>query len=173
MQETTMNRSHRHPIAVLACAAALGLCAAGAAAQDLPKPLVVYDATLANGWQSWSWAKVQLSAPVGSDRPIKVEGEPWSALALHHDAFSTAGYSKLTFYINGGTAGGQSLMVKAQVDGKPIEADYVIRPKAKTWAVVEVPLKDLNAADRTIDTIMWQAQGNAYAPYYIARIQFE
>jgi hypothetical protein len=64
-------------------------------------------------------------------------------------------------------------MVKAMADGKAIEADYVIQPKAKTWSVVEVPLKDINAAGKTIDTIIWQGQGDAYSPYYITRIQFE
>ena len=64
-------------------------------------------------------------------------------------------------------------MVKAQADGKIIESDYVISPKAKTWAVVEVPLKDILAADRTIDGICWQGRDSAYPAYYITRIQLE
>ena len=144
-----------------------------ARAGDLPQPLVIYDDELKNGFQNWSWAKTQLSVPVGNGKPIRVEGEPWSALALHHEPFSTEGYSKLTFVINGGVNGGQALMVKAMADGKAIDADYVIQPKAKTWAVVEVPLKDINAAGKTIDTLIWQGQGAAYAGYYITRIQLE
>jgi hypothetical protein len=54
-----------------------------------------------------------------------------------------------------------------------IESNYAIQPKAKTWAVVEVPLKDINAVGKTIDGISWQAQGDPYTAYYIARIQFE
>jgi len=144
-----------------------------ARAGDLPQPLVVYDDELKNGFQNWSWAKTQLSVAAGNGKPIRVEGEPWSALALHHEPFSTEGYSKLTFVVNGGMNGGQSLMVKAMVDGKAIDADYVFQPKAKTWAIVEVPLKDINAAGKTIDTIIWQGQGAAYSGYYITRIQFE
>jgi hypothetical protein len=158
----------------LAALGAAGVAGGGLArAGDLPQPLVVYDDELKNGFQNWSWAKAQLSVPVGNGKPIRVEGEPWSALALHHDPFSTEGYSKLTFVINGGVTGGQTLMVKAMADGKAIEADYVIQPKAKTWAVVEVPLKDINVAGKTIDTIIWQGQGAAYPGYYITRIQFE
>lgn len=157
--------------------AALGAAAAVSAgmvrAADLPTPLVVYDEELKNGFQNYSWAKTQLSVPVGGAKPIRVEGDPWSALALHHDAFSTAGYTKLTFTINGGAAGGQNVMVRTMVDGKVVETDYVIQPKAKTWAVVEVPLKDINAANKTIDAVVFQGQGSAYAPYYITRIQFE
>jgi hypothetical protein len=158
----------------LAALGAAGVASGSLArAGSLPQPLVVYDDELKNGFQSWSWAKIQLSVAVGNGKPIRVEGEPWSALALHRDAFSTEGYSKLTFLINGGKEGGQSLMVKAMADGKLIEADYVIQPKAKTWAAVEVPLKDINAAGKTIDAIAFQGQASAYAPYYITRIQFE
>jgi hypothetical protein len=143
-------------------------------AQTPGKPFVAYDEELKNGWQNWSWAKVTLSAPSGGSKPIKVEGDPWSALALHHDQFSTAGFSKLTFYINGGVAGGQTLMLKATADGKPIAAaDYLLKPKAKTWAVVEVPLKDIGAEGKMIDGFQLQARDAAYGAYYIDRIQFE
>ncbi|MRW93296.1 hypothetical protein GJ699_25230 [Duganella sp. FT80W] len=157
--------------------AALAGLAAGlmrpAQAQTQTQPFVVYDDELKNGWQSWSWAKVDLSVPVSGAKPIKVQGDPWSALALHHDAFPTTGYTKLTFTINGGAQGGQSLTIKAMVDGKPVESSYVIQPKAKTWAQVEVPLKELAVDGKTIDGIAWQAQANPYSAYYITRIQFE
>jgi hypothetical protein len=144
-----------------------------ARAEDLPHPLVIYEDELKNGFQNMSWAKTQLSVPAGGGKAIRVEGDPWSALVLRREAFSTEGYTKLTFVINGGKDGGQPLMVRAWVDGKAIEAKYVVRPKAKTWAIVEVPLKDINAVGKTIDTLVWQAQGDAYTAYYITRIQLE
>jgi hypothetical protein len=143
------------------------------ASAQAPGPFVVYDDELKNGWQNWSWAKAVLSNPAGGSKPIKVEGDPWSALLLHHDAFSTESYSKLTFTINGGKDGGQSLMVKAMVDGKAVDSDLVVQLKAKTWTVVEVPLKQIGADAKKIDGILWQAQGSAYTGYYITRIQFE
>lgn len=144
-----------------------------ALAQTPGQPFVVYDDEIKNGWQNWSWAKVELAVPAGGAKPIKVQGDPWSALMLHHDAFSTAGCSKLTFSINGGANGGQDLAIKAMVNGKPVDSTFVIQPKAKTWAQVEVPLKDIGAAGLTIDGISWQGQANAYTAYYITRIQFE
>jgi len=157
--------------------AALGVAAATfgnlARAEDLPHPLVVYDDELKNGFQNWSWTTVEMGVPVGNGKPIRVEGDPWSALALHHEPFSTKGYTKLVFYVNGGAAGGQSIMIKTMLDKKMIETDYAIQPKAKTWAVVEVPLKDINAADKTIDTLVWQGKEAAYPRYYITRIQLE
>ncbi len=142
-------------------------------AQALPKPFVIYDDELKNGWQDWSWAKVVLSAPAGGAKPIKVQGDAWSAVSLHHDAFSTEGFSKLTFNINGGMVGEQDLTVKVMVDGKPVDSTYNIKPKAKTWALVEVALKDINGANKTIDGICIQAKGEAYTAYYITRIQLE
>lgn len=138
-----------------------------------PAPIVVYDDAMGDGWQSWSWAKVQLQVPAGNVQPIKVEGDPWTALAFHHEPISTKGYSKLTFYINGGTDGGQSIAIKVLVNGKAVDSNYVIQPKVKTWARVEVPLKDIGGADTTIDGIWFQGQGDAYKPYYVDKIKIE
>lgn len=155
------------------------LTAIAAIATTLPvlaqttSPFVVYDDELKNGWQNWSWAKVDLSAPVGGAKPIRVQGEPWSGLAMHHDAFSTAPFSKVSFYINGGSEGGQNLTVKAMADGKPLELGYTIQPKAKSWAVVEVPLKEIGAVNKTIDGLVLQGGADSYKPYYVTRIQFE
>jgi len=156
------------------CAAGIALAApSGAIAQATAKPFVVYSNGLQNGWQNWSWAKVGLDFDAGKIHAIQVEGDAWSALLLHHDAFSTAGYTKLVFFINGGIDGGQSLSIKAFADGKPIEANFQIKPKIKTWTKVEVPLKDISANDRSIDSIVIQGGGEPYKPYYIAEIEFE
>jgi hypothetical protein len=166
-----MSISRRLFLAAIGAAGASG--GSLARAGDLPQAFTVYDDELKNGFQNWSWAKVQLGVPVGNGKPIRVEGEPWSALALHHEPFSTQGFSKLSFYINGGKEGGQSVTVRVMVDGKLVETDYVIQPKAKTWAIVEVPLKDIGAAGKTIDAVAFQGRESAYSPYYITRIQFE
>jgi hypothetical protein len=164
---------------VIAAGAALygGAFATGARAQAqpqaLPKPFVVYDDEFKNGWVSFGWAKIEIGVAAGGVKPIKVQGDPWTALFLHHDAFSTEGFSKLTFYINGGVDGGQNLAVKALADGKAIDSNYLIQPKLKSWNIVEVPLKDIGAAGKTIDGLWWQGQADAYKPYYITKIQFE
>ncbi|KXI27248.1 hypothetical protein [Paraglaciecola hydrolytica] len=136
-------------------------------------PFVVYDDELKNGWVNWSWGKISMSHPAGSAKPIKVEGEPWSALALHHEPFSIEGFSKLTFFINGGLEGGQTLAIKLIVDGKPLDSNYLIQPKMKSWAVAEVLLSDLGANGSQIDGIWFQTQAEKSAPYYVTRIQFE
>ena len=146
-----------------------------APAPAAPAPMVIYDDALMPGWDNWSWAKVTLSKEIGADvKPIAVEGDAWTALAFHHAPFSTAGYTKLTFYINGGETGGQPLAVRALSGGKTIESNYIIRPEANTWNVVEVPLSEIGAANATIDGIWLQAMTNQpYSTYYVTIIQFE
>lgn len=90
---------------------------------------MVYDDELKNAWSNWSWAKVELSFQVREAKPIMVEGEPWSALAFDHEPLSIEPYSKLSFFINGGTQGGQTLVIKLIVDGKPLESNYIVKPQ--------------------------------------------
>lgn len=136
-------------------------------------PMVVYDDVLQPGWDNWSWAKVELSVPIGNAKPIKVQGDPWTALSFHHQAFSTKGYSSLVFYINGGVDGGQSIAIKLMVDGKALEKSYLIAPNAKKWAIVKIPLQEIDGAEKMIEGMYFQAQAEAYKPYYVTRIQFE
>ena len=80
----------------------------------------VYADALANGWQNWSWATVNLSntQPVqaGSDS-IGVSATAYQALYLHHDALDSSLYGNLVFWINGGATGGQLLQVQATLNG--------------------------------------------------------
>ena len=156
---------------VISAIALLG--AASVHAQTAPAPIVVYNDALGEGWQNWSWATVTLQVPAGGVQPIKVEGGPWSALALHHDPIFTKGYSKITFFINGGVDGGQSVAVKVLVNGKAVDSNYVISPKAKTWSPVSVPLKEIGGQDVNIDGIWFQGQADAYKPYYVDKIEIE
>ena len=160
----------------LACVAAAGLTvAAPLLAQTPPAPMVLYDDGLQNGWQDWSWGTTNtLQAPAGEVKPIKIEGTPWSALQLHHDPVSTAGYTKLTFYINGGIDGGQNLTIHIRTkDGVSQPSTFTIQPKVKTWDTVEVSLKDLGGDNQTITDVIFQAGGDAYKPYYITKIKLQ
>lgn len=142
-------------------------------AQAAPAPVVVYNDALGDGWQNWSWATVTLQVPAGGVQPIKVEGGPWSALALHHDPIYTKGYSKITFFINGGADGGQSVAIKVTVNGKALDKADTIQLKTKTWEPVSIPLKDIGGQDINIDGIWFQGQADAYKPYYVDKIQIE
>ena len=65
----------------------------------------VYSDQLDNGWQSWSWATVNLAnaTPVHSgSRSASVSAAAWQAIYLHHDAFDSSSYQSIRFWIHGG-----------------------------------------------------------------------
>ncbi|MGQ8364184.1 hypothetical protein [Glaciecola sp. 1036] len=137
-----------------------------------PNPFVVYDDELKNGWVNHSWAQVEFSVPAGNAKPIKVSGKPWSALSLHHDAFDISQFTTLSFVINGGMEGGQTLAVKLISNGQPLESTYLIKPQTKQWQYAEISLADLGAQDQQVEGIWLQAQDKDIAAFYITRIEF-
>jgi len=80
---------------------ALALAPSAFAQTDQP----IYTDSLVAGWQTWSWATVNLAntTPIHSGiRSASVNADAWEAIYLHHDAFDTSGYSNLVFWIHGG-----------------------------------------------------------------------
>ena len=111
----------------------------------------VYDDALENSWQSYGWATLNYSNtnPVhGGTASIQVDAGADQALYLHHDAFDTTSYTNLTFWIHGGTVGGQSLRLQAHVNGNALTAVDLPTPQANTWQQVTVSLAALGAASQ-------------------------
>jgi hypothetical protein len=112
----------------------------------------IYTDSLQNNWANWSWATVNLAnaSPTHSGTAsVSVSCGAWEALYLHHDAFDSTAYSNLTFWINGGSAGGQVLLVQATTNGI-LSGDGVTLPAlgVSTWQLITVPLSALGAANR-------------------------
>lgn len=109
---------------------------------------VVYADALTNGWQSWGWAGLDFNstAPVRAGGAIRVAAGPWQALYLHHAPFQTSAYAAVTFWIHGGSQGGQRLWVKALRSGVPQTAVSLGPLPAGQWQSVTVPLRDLGVA---------------------------
>ncbi len=112
----------------------------------------VYEDSLQNGWENWSWATVDLSAtaPVhGGTRAISVTASGWEALYLHCPAQDTSGYTNLAFWLHGGTGGGQSLQVQATLGNDPQAAVVLPSLVANTWTEMIIPLSSLGVANQT------------------------
>ena len=109
---------------------------------------VVYADKLENGWQSWSWAATDLASasPVRSGSAIRVAAGPWQALYLHHAPFSASAYTAVTFWVHGGSTGGQKLCVKALRSGVPQAAVSLDPLPAGKWQSVTISLRDLGVA---------------------------
>ena len=141
----------------------LGLAARG----DQP----IYTDSLQNNWVDWSWATVNLanSSPTHSgSASIGVSCTNYQALFLHHDAFDSTAYSNLTFWINGGSSGGQVLLVQATANSTPSGAGFTMPAlSANTWQLVTVPLSGLGAANRPDFDGFWiQSKTQAQLPAF-------
>ena len=111
----------------------------------------IYTDSLVNGWEDWSWAPVNFSAttPVhGGTRSTSVNAGAWQALYLHHTPFDSSGYTHLTFWIHGGTSGGQRLQVQAQLNGSPQPAVTLSPLVANAWQQITLSLATLGAANK-------------------------
>jgi hypothetical protein len=142
---------------------ALGLAVAAPAMAEDARQLPIYADGLAPGWNNWSWANVRLGvASTDNERPIAVDAAAWTALYFQSGDVDTAGYTKLSFYVNGGPTGGQTLSVMALVNGQPAAPDAYFRvtPIANEWTRIEAPLAALAAENKHI-TGFWIQNGSA------------
>lgn len=140
-----------------------------------PANLPVYTDHLVNGFDNWSWAANDLtnSGFVHSGTSaIRVEAAPNQALWLHHTDFDATVYQSLSFWIHGGSAGGQLLAVRAVVNATGL-AGYNLAPLAKSWVNVVIPLATLQAADRTnLEGVWIQSRGGAADPFYVDDVEW-
>lgn len=131
----------------------------------------IYTDSLQNGWENWSWATVNLNNanPVhGGQTSVSVNSAAWQAFYLHHAAFSTAGYSNLSFWIHGGASGGQRLQVQA-TSGGTAQTAFALSPlAANSWQQITIPLASLGAANTSIDGFWIQdLSGTTQPVFYI------
>jgi hypothetical protein len=130
----------------------------------------VYNDSLQNGWANWSWATVNLNnaAPVhGGSASIGVSSTNWQALYLHHPAQNGSAFTHLTFWINGGGTGGQSVQVQAQRNEVSQTAVALAPLPVNSWRQEIIPLTSLGVATATdFDGVWWQVQNSGLAPTF-------
>ena len=107
-----------------------------------------------NGWQSWSYdatftygdqTHVRAGFPALSVTITKTGG----AFYLHRQAFDAHLYSGLTFWVNGGSMGGQRLQVQALLSGAKQSPVLLPLLPADHWTQITLPLSSLGVADKT------------------------
>ncbi len=126
---------------------------------------IVYDNTLENGWQNWSWATVNFSSaspnPVHSS-PFAISVSCGANQALYlHNSFSSSLYTNLTFWINAGS-GGQPLKVQATVSGNALTNNYTFTAPAGGWQLIAIPLSGLGVTNQPNTDGFW-IQNNSSA----------
>jgi hypothetical protein len=143
-------------------------------------PLLVYHDSEQNGFLDWTWVShslINTSTVHSGAFSISVNATNWSGLYFHHTAFDTSPYASLSFWVNGGTYGGQRLQAQARLgEGNPppdIYYRFTLLPN--TWQQITVPLDSLDAADRTNCDGFWiQLTSNSpNGTFYVDDIQFD
>jgi hypothetical protein len=133
----------------------------------------VYSDQLDNGWQNWSWATVNFAntSPVhsGTDS-IQVTTAPYTALYLHNGSIPGGPYANITFWINGGSAGGQLLVAQAVTNQIAVPLSVNLDPlPTNSWLLVTVSLQALGVAGNPDFDGFWiqDRSGLTQPPFYM------
>lgn len=159
-------------VAMVATAFSLAGTAAVRGQADLP----IYTDHLVNGFQDWSWAPRSLTntVPVHTGaNSIRVSAAAWQGLGFYHPEFNSSLYSALSFWVNGGTGGGQVIQVQARLSGVNQAARILPALAANTWQQFTVSLAALGVDSKTnVTQFLIQLTGSGTAnPFYVDDIQ--
>ena len=110
--------------------------------------LMIYEDSLASGWQNWSW-----SANLSADTANKASGASslavaytsgWAGLSFANDTpVATAGYSSIRFSVYGKPGGGALSLYTQPTGTGANSASFQFTPAANAWKVVDVPMSAL------------------------------
>ena len=133
---------------------------------------LVYTDSLQNGWQNWSWATVDFNHATtvhSGTKSISVTAGGYQAVSFWHSAQSSGSFSGFSFWIHGGTAGGQTLQVVALTNTVELPAVAIPAPVAGTWQQVTVSLASLGVAGAPNLTRFHikNSTGNALTTFYV------
>ena len=108
---------------------------------------MVYSNALQNSWQSWSWATVDLantSTVHSAPDSIAVTAGAWEALYFHNTAFDPSAFTNVSFWINGGSSGGQRLQIQAIYNGSAVGSGIALAPlPTNAWQHINAPMSSL------------------------------
>eukprot|EP01113_Clastostelium_recurvatum_P024898 TRINITY_DN2981_c0_g1_i4.p1 TRINITY_DN2981_c0_g1~~TRINITY_DN2981_c0_g1_i4.p1 ORF type:complete len:698 (-),score=155.62 TRINITY_DN2981_c0_g1_i4:45-2138(-) len=135
----------------------------------------VYDGkkgTLVNGWQNWSWAKVNFASgdvapPSGDSFSISMLVSNWTALYMHNDqGVLTSSFTTLQFKAHGGSVGNQPLLIQLIVSGNPAGSYVDINAyggplQAGKWVTIAIPMTSFNIPASTPATGFWLQSNTA------------
>ncbi len=138
--------------------------------------LSLYTDELVNGFQDWSWATRvwQNSSPVHSGSySIAVTDAGNQGLVFMRSEFNSSPYTSLSFWVNGGSTGGQLLQVWGILDDTN-QTSVPIGPfPANTWQQITIPLSSLGVANKhnTTGFSIQGRSGGSQPTFYVDDVQ--
>ena len=153
--------------------------ALAAPAVDLAQNLTVYDDALENGWSDGSY-NITLNyfntSPVhsGSYSISATITAAYGGIQLNHSKMTNSAYASISFWLNGGSSGGQQLQMYANLSTGVQSARYYLNaPMVNTWQQYIVPLAALGVANATNFTgfVIQDSAGSSEPTFYVDDIQ--
>jgi uncharacterized protein YvpB len=145
--------------------------------------MIIYSNTLANGWQDWGWAARNYAntSPVytGCEYSISVTMTAWTGIQIVNTEMSDAPYANISFWLNGGTNGGQHLQMYGleqvgSTQNYGMGVNYPLdTPQANSWVQYTVPLSGLGVSNVANFTgfVIQDSVGMAEPTFYLDNIQ--
>jgi hypothetical protein len=163
-----MRRHLRHPLRAFVFSLALVALWPSQGRVKAASDVILYGDSLNAGWENWSWdttVSFGATSPVhgGTKSLAATYTAGWGGLYLHANAAVTGtDYTSLTFWIHGGSAGGQHLRVVANGD-----QSVDVTAQANTWTQVTIPMSSLGSP-ATLTSLYWQdTTGGTQATFYL------
>ena len=140
--------------------------------------MAMYQDSLANGWNNWSWATVNMGSTTAvhtGSSAIAVTADAFQALYLQHNAMPTDAYQSLKFWINGGATGGQTLNVVGLLHDAAQPAVRIGPLAPGVWQEIVIPLSQLGIANAPDLSGVWlqENSGTLQPTFYVDDISLE
>jgi alpha-N-arabinofuranosidase len=133
----------------------LGLCLAAPFEARAQGNLTIYTDALASGWSDASYnctRNFDNASPVhaGSASISATVTAAWGGIQLTHPNMTNTAYSSISFWLHGGTSGGQQLQMYGLLGGNvQSQRFYLNSPLADQWQQYTVPLSAIGVANAT------------------------
>ena len=140
----------------------------------------IYTDSLINGWQDYSYCTHSLTntSPVhsGSDSISVTITSAYGGIQPFHTPMTNSAFGAVSFWLNGGTAGGQRLQMYGNLGSGPTAQSprySLASPPANAWQQYTVPLAALGVANTTNFSgfAIQDANGSAEPVFYVDDIQ--
>jgi alpha-N-arabinofuranosidase len=133
--------------------------------------MLIYSDRFNDGWgDNWSWMpRHPTNSPVysGSKSMACVPSGTWQAWWLKAGtSIDTTIYTNVSFWLNGGASGGQTVLVSGELDGSGLPGLWVTAP-TNTWQQITISLTALGINNKSNLTGFQFGNGNSTQPIYI------
>ncbi len=139
-----------------------------------PQDIVIFAGQLSRGWNDWSWGQHQIvTQPAFTDGSPVIKFNPSNSGGLYfsHSPINVSGFGFFQFWVNGGSVGGQQLMVGMSDQAYNFTNEVLINDyiqggfiQLNEWRPVRIPLAAMQSADNLIGGVIIRDATNALQP---------